>query len=124
VARSRKGGATHKSLKGKSLAIPPRTTKTATAKFTMRLQSISLISRDCNGTATLLLPGVERPVPRVVANTHKISEKSMLEPERCGYRSLGECVLKKGREKDGRCEMGWRRAVLVICWGCVELRLS
>jgi hypothetical protein len=90
----------------------------------MRLQSISLISRDCNGTATLLLPGVERPVPRVVANTHKISEKSMLEPERCGYRSLGECVLKKGREKDGRCEMGWRRAVLVICWGCVELRLS
>jgi hypothetical protein len=48
----------------------------------------------------------------------------MLEPERCGYRSLGEFVLDKGREEDGRCEMGWRRAVLVSCWGCVELRLS
>jgi hypothetical protein len=51
VARSRKGGATHKSLKGNNLAMPPRTTNTATAKFTMRLLSVSLVPRNCNGTA-------------------------------------------------------------------------
>lgn len=32
-------GYTHKSLKGNNFAIPPRTTNTATAKFTMRLQA-------------------------------------------------------------------------------------
>jgi hypothetical protein len=39
--RARNGCAryTHKSLKGNNLAIPPRTTNTATAKFTMRLQN-------------------------------------------------------------------------------------
>lgn len=37
-AECRCGGHTHKSLKGNSFATPPRTTKTATAKFTMRLK--------------------------------------------------------------------------------------
>jgi hypothetical protein len=79
-----------------------------------------MAQRDSSSSLALRAPGAAR---RSQA-THKISEKSMLEPERCGYRSLGEFVLDKGREEDGRCEMGWRRAVLVICWGCVELRLS
>jgi hypothetical protein len=100
VARSRKGGATHKSLNGNSLAIPPRTTNTATAKFTMRLEIVSLESRDCNGTAVLLLPSVKRPARLAVASTHKMSEKSMLEPERCGYRSLTSVCWRLG-EKDG-----------------------
>lgn len=56
----------------------------------------------------MLLPSVQHSAAaqRAVASTHKMSEKSMLEPERCGYRSLGECVLENG-EKDGGCEMGW-----------------
>lgn len=33
---------THKSLNGNNFAIPPRTTKTATAKFTMRLYNCKL----------------------------------------------------------------------------------
>ena len=35
-------GETHKSLNGKSFAMPPRTMNTATAKFTMRLHIVSL----------------------------------------------------------------------------------
>lgn len=42
---------THKSLKGNNFATPPRTMKAATAKFTMRLQNVSYVKPNANGSA-------------------------------------------------------------------------
>ena len=52
------GGHTHKSLNGNNFATPPRTTKTATAKFTMRLCNALVINQViskllCEGAAQL-----------------------------------------------------------------------
>lgn len=52
------GGHTHKSLNGNNFATPPRTTNTATAKFTMRLCNVLVINQViskllCEGAAQL-----------------------------------------------------------------------
>ena len=72
-------GYTHKSLKGNNFAIPPRTTNTATAKFTMRLQAqlaLILNTPKSQWLCAKLLPsfGTASHSP---SSTHKMSEKSM-----------------------------------------------
>ena len=63
--------------------------KAATAKFTMRLQTVSHVVLDANGKGQKLLPDAAQAwSSSAIAGTYKMSEKSMLELERCGYRSL------------------------------------
>ena len=72
-------GYTHKSLKGNNFAIPPRTTNTATAKFTMRLQAQLAMIPETPKPQWLcgkLLPSLET-ASHSSSSTHKMSEKSM-----------------------------------------------
>lgn len=72
-------GYTHKSLKGNNFAIPPRTTNTATAKFTMRLQAQLAMILDTSKSQWLcgkLLPSFGT-ASHSSSSTHKMSEKSM-----------------------------------------------
>lgn len=128
---------THKSLNGNNLAMPPRTTNTATAKFTMRLliHELALYTSPTapvsfNGGSQKLLPSSgAAPVCAAVATavTHKISEKSMAWESlaRCGNRTLTTCCAETRGRRDAD-EMGkdvafFARGFLVLRkWTCCD----
>lgn len=85
LGRYRLNRCTHKSLNGNSFATPPRTMKAATTKFTMRLEFVSYVKPNANGSAGIAAWNRAHAWPSSsVASTYKMSEKSMLELERCG----------------------------------------
>ena len=101
---------THKSENGNSLAIPPRTTKTATAKFTMRLDRTDISHRHGQSRGGARVVEQEAALHSCLCarrpsstRTHKMSEKSMAEDwlARCGNRTLTTSAQQPGGRGGG-----------------------